>query len=65
MAFGDVAAGILNMAFVSNNVLVIITAPVAAATSIDLEIDANIQSAPEFGPGKPNPSYTSIGIATN
>jgi len=57
VAFGDVTAGILNMAFVRNNVLVIINAPVAAATAIDLEIDAKIQSAPEWTANSNYPSY--------
>lgn len=57
VAFGKQSNGILNLAFVRNNVMVIIEAPSSAGMAIDSAIDQKIQSAPEWTEGKPFPSF--------
>ncbi|HAH26273.1 MAG TPA: hypothetical protein DCL77_21325 [Prolixibacteraceae bacterium] len=57
VAFGKVSDGILNLAWVRNNVMVVIQAPSGVGQAIDLAIDQKIQSAPEWTEGLSYPSY--------
>lgn len=57
VAFGEVKNSILWMAFVRNNVLIIIDAPVKTAKEISFEIDKSIINASNWKEGMAPPSF--------
>jgi len=57
VAFGEENDGIFRVAFIRNNVLVIIFAPTDKAKSIAREIDRQIQLAPEWKSNTTKPSF--------
>lgn len=57
VAFGDENNGIIRMAFVRNNVVVVIHAPITKAKKIAQEIDEKIQNAHEWKVDSLKPSF--------
>lgn len=57
VAFGEVKNNVLWMAFVRNNVLIVIDAPVSTAKEISSEIDKSIINASDWKEGMTPPSF--------
>lgn len=60
IAFGEETSGIYKVAFVRNNVLVIVHAPKEIAEILAKGIDEKIQSAPDWKIGSSKPSFIGI-----
>ena len=57
VAFGEIYSGVFKLAFVRNNVLVVINAPTETAKAIATGIDEKIKIAPQWQAGSEIPSF--------